>query len=475
MTAIVAQSVDAQNANFSPFAYFNRLGIHCTRIVNRFIRTMTTLAKNPELPVAAVSENLAETKAIYRLMKSEKVSDDAILQAQRIETVRRIVAHAEPVILLVQDTSELNYAGLKATSGLGDGTAKNRALHLHTGIAMTTSGQTLGLIHQDCWARDPELRGQRKVNRPLEEKESHKWVKCALASVAGLPADVRAVHVGDREADFFEFFHTLEQHGQTYLVRAVQDRITDPQDADQQDDDQQNKWLFDRVRKQKVAGTFRVNIPRDSRRGLLARETTLEIRYVPSQIQVPYHLKQKLGDSNTLTCTIIQARETTPPEGEEPIEWLLVTNLAITTAEEAMAKVGWYVQRWKIERFHYVLKSGCEIEKIQAEQASRIKRQILMYSIVALRVLSITYAARLTPDAPCTEVFDDEEWRVLYRVAQKTSVLPATPPTVKEAVGYLAKLGGFLGRKSDGDPGVKVIWRGFRALHVLLDNYRYLL
>lgn len=459
MTTILAQ------ATTSVFSYFNRLGISCGRTVKRLIQTMTTIAKNPALPISAVSPDAAEAAAIYRLMKSEAVSDEAILNAQRIETIREIGQQAEPVVLIVQDTTELNYAGLKATSGLGEGNAKTPALHLHTGIAMTTSGLPLGLLHQHIWARDPKLRGQRKVDRPFEEKESYKWVKCALASVTGLPTSVRAVHVGDREADFFEFFHTLEQHGQTYLVRAVQNRITDHED----------KWLFDQVCKQNVAGTFQVNIPRDTRRQLRARSTELEIRYVQARIQVPNHLKKKLGDSSTLSCTILHARETTPPAGEEPIEWFLVTNGPITTAEEAMEKVGWYVQRWKIERFHYILKSGCEVEKVQAEEAARLKRQILMYSIVALRLLSITYAARITPDASCTEVFEEEEWRVLYRVANKTTTLPATPPTVKEAVGYLAKLGGFLGRKSDGDPGVKVIWRGFQALHVLLDNYRYLM
>ena len=123
------------------------------------------------------------------------------------------------------------------------------------------------------------------------------------------------------------------------------------------------------------------------------------------------------------------------------------------------ATFGYPSKRWKIERFHSILKSGCEVEELQEREAEPLKKLILMYSIFAIQILSITYLARQTPDASCEEILEEQEWKVLYRIVNKTSDLPTAVPTIKEAVVYLAKLGGFLGRKGDGDPGVKVIWK----------------
>lgn len=446
------------------FEYFKNMGINCGRTIKRFIRSMSTLSKQPGLSIAAASKDAAEAKAIYRLLKSPKLSEEAILTSYRKETMSQIKDSGQTVVLCVQDTTETNYTTHVKTQGLGESNnTKARALQVHSCLAMTPSGIPLGLLHQNIWARDSRQRGQRKVSRPFEEKESYKWAAAAKASTEGFPPGVRPVHIGDREADFFEFFFTIEELEQAYLVRAVQNRTTE----------QDGQLLFDRVKQEHVAAEISVHIPRDTRRELKARETTLEIRYVESSIRVTDHLKKKLGEDLSLTCTVIHAKEITPPAECEPIEWLLVTNLTITTAEEAIEKVGWYVQRWKIERFHYILKNGCEIERLQGRDAEQLKKLILMYSVISIDILGMTYLARETPDAPCTLFFDDEEWRVLYRIANKTSELPLAPPTLKEVISYLAKLGGFLGRKSDGDPGVKVIWRGFRAFHTVLEHYRY--
>ena len=458
-------------ANTSPsptlasFDYFKNMEINCGRTIKRFIRTMTTLAKQPGRSIAAASADAAEAKAIYRLLQNPKLTEERILTSYRKETITSLKASGESIILCVQDTTEMNYSTLAQTQGLGEGNPWTKGLQAHSCLALTPSGVPLGLLHQHIWARDPNQRGKRKVNRPFEEKESYKWAACAKASVEGLPENVRPIHIGDREADLFELFFTLEAWEQAYLIRAVQNRTTD---ADGQ-------LLLDRVKEQPACVTVRTSIPRDTRRGLKARETSLEIRFLSCGIQVTEHLRKKLGNKQSLPCTIIYAKEVTPPEEGEAIEWFLLTNLPVHTPEEAVEKVRWYVQRWKIERFHYILKSGCEAEKLQEREADRLKKLILMYSIISVELLHVTYLARDTPDAPCTIVFEEHQWQVLYRIANQTTSLPKAPPTLEEAVRALAKLGGFLGRKSDGDPGVKVLWRGYRTLYTVLETYRFLL
>lgn len=446
------------------FEAFYQMGLDCGRTIKRFVRTLTTLAQKPNESIAAASADAAEAKAIYRLLDNEKLTEEVVLTAYRKDTVNRIKASKETVILSVQDTTECNYTSHKKTKQLGDGThANTRGLFVHSSLALTTEGIALGLMDQQIWARDPELRGKRKANRPIEEKESIKWLNGMVNSSRALPASIRLVHVGDREADVFEFLLKAKELKQDYLIRAVQNRMTD------------EGRLFDVVKQAPTATQVQVDIPRDTRRSLKAREATLEVRHVTCLLQVPLHLQERYGKEESLTCTIIHVKEMKPPQGMEPIEWFLLTNLLVTSLDEAMEKVKWYVHRWKIERFHYVLKSGCEIEELQEREAERLKKLILMYSIIAIEILSLTYLARETPDAPCALFFKQEEWQVLHRIANRTTVVPHAVPTIHEAVACLAKLGGFLGRKSDGEPGVQVIWKGLRELRIVVEHYKFLL
>jgi hypothetical protein len=446
------------------FEIYKTMAINCGRTINRFIRTMTTLSKKPNESIAAASADAAEAKAIYRLLDNPKLTEEVVMTSYRKDTLSRIQASGETIILSVQETTECNYTSHNKTKDLGDETHKHtRGLFVHSNMALTPDGIAMGLLDQRIWARNPEQRGKRKTNRPIEEKESNKWLQSMENSAHDFPRNIRLVHMGDREADLFEFLYKANELNQYYLIRSVQNRITD-----------NGQRLFDRVKQESAAAQVQVDIPRDTRRSLKARVATLEIRYLQIKIQVPQHLSPSYGDSE-IQCTIIHACEIHSLEGMEPIEWFLITNLDVTTTDEAMEKVRWYVHRWKIERFHYVLKSGCEIEELQEREAERLKKLILMYSIIAIEILSITYLARETPDASCETILEKQEWQVLYRIANRTSDLPETVPSIKEAVSYLAKLGGFLGRKGDGDPGVKVIWKGLKELQIVIQHYKYLL
>ncbi|MDO9535341.1 MAG: IS4 family transposase, partial [Bacillota bacterium] len=298
---------------------------------------------------------------------------------------------------------------------------------------------------------------------PIEEKESYKWIKSMDKSQSGISKGIRLVHVGDREADIYEFFDHAIANQQDFLIRVVQNRITT-----------EACKLFDKVKNEPPAGKIVVGIPRDTRRNLAKREAILEIRSSRVHMQAPVNMPKKFIKNGTVALSIVHVQEIKPPEGVDPIEWYLTTSMDIVNIDEAVEKVNWYIHRWKIERFHYIFKSGCEIEKLQNRTAERIQKLILVYSIISVRILGMTYLARHYPEELCTMFFEEEEWKVLYCIANRTSISPQTAPTIKEAVSYLAKLGGFLGRKGDGEPGAKVIWKGLNELNTVLKHYRYL-
>ncbi|RJX29537.1 MAG: IS4 family transposase [Dethiobacter sp.] len=453
--------------NHWAYEEFKNLGINCGRTIKRFIRTMITLSGKIRESIAGASDSKAEAKAMYRLIENKKVTEEVVLHAHRKATIQKMKESGETTILSIQDTTILNYTSHKKTKGLGDFGAgpDHKGLIVHSALAVTPKGIALGLLDQFIWTRDPEERGKRteKRQKPIEEKESYKWLKSMDNSHSGIPKGIRLVHVGDREADIYEFFDHAHANKQDFLVRVAQNRMT-----------MEACKLFDKVKQEPSAGHIVVEIPRDTRRNLPKREATLEIRYIRVHIQAPANTLKKFVKNRNVALSIVHVQELKPPEGVEPIEWYLVTSMDITNLDEAVEKVNWYIHRWKIERFHYILKSGCEIEKLQNRTAERIQKLILVYSIISVRILGMTYQARQCPEVPCTMFLEEEEWKVLYCMTNRTSTAPQTAPTIKEAVSYLAKLGGFLGRKGDGEPGAKVIWKGLNELNTVLKHYRYL-
>jgi hypothetical protein len=156
--------------------------------------------------------------------------------------------------------------------------------------------------------------------------------------------------------------------------------------------------------------------------------------------------------------------EEQPPDEALPVEWLLLTTLAVNNIQDAIERIEWYTCRWGIEVFHKVLKSGCRIEMRQLNDAERLKRCLTLYSIIAWRILYATMLARALPDMPCTALLSGDEWQALYCAIHRVPIPPEDPPSLRQVVHWIAELGGFLGRKGDGEPGAMTLWKGFQRL-----------
>jgi hypothetical protein len=269
------------------------------------------------------------------------------------------------------------------------------------------------------------------------------------------------VNVADREADLYDLFEQALGASGAFqvhlLVRARHDRRL--ADAD--------RSLWQEVGRQPVAGTLSILV---GRRGDQPRRLArLNVRFCRVRWQAPVGK----ADQGPIQLWAIEAEESTPvPKGSTRIVWRLLTTLPVVCVEQVIEKIQWYAQRWQIEVLHKVLKSGCQIEQRQLESAQRLERVLSLDLVVAWRVLALCKAARQTPEDPISNWLPQAQWQALCCYAQRRTTPPTTAPTVRQAVRWLAQMGGFLGRKSDGEPGTKTLWRGLCQLDAITDMWQ---
>jgi hypothetical protein len=387
---------------------------------------------------------------------NERVSHEALIGTMREETGERLVGVGR--VLLVQDTTSLDFSGHAAVEGLGTLEDKGRrGLFVHSTLAVGERGLPLGIVAQRVWVRPEEEVGKRakRHETAFEDKESYKWLDGLRERATG-QTFAQGITVCDREAHIYEFLDATLEVKLDFIVRAASGRsfTVDGQD------------LFQAIAFAPVATQKPIQVKRRPDRE--AREATVQVRFGSLTLRRP-----KRGQSvrDSLPLQVVEVVEPHPPDGEAPIHWLLLTSLPIETLEQAEQIVTFYTYRWLIERFHYTLKSGCKLEDSQLRTEPRLERLLAVYSGVAWHLLWLTYQARLTPDVPCTCLLTADQWQALYAFIHRTLRLPLTPPTLRQATRWIAQLGGFLARNGDGEPGVKVLWRGWSRLHDIVQTW----
>ena len=407
----------------------------------------------------------AKTKGAYRLFEHKAVSMNAILSSHYHSTMERIAREKIRVVLAVQDTTSFNYDTHADMDGLGpinthvDGA---QGILLHDTMAYTTEGTALGLVDIQVWARDPREFGKRatRYQRPIEQKESFKWLKSFRAAARlqrQLGAASTVASVGDREADVYELFALALSNPAhpKLLIRAEQDRRV--KDA--------NACLWQHMESQPVAGQRLLHIPR--RKGRAPRDCVLNIRFAKVELRPP-KLNPVLG---TLSVWAVYAIEVNPPSEKDTVEWMLLTTLEVNDFEQALEKIEWYKRRWGIEEYHRTLKSGCRIENRQLGDRTVWENCLAIDLVVAWRIEHIKKLSRQTPEAPCTVAFEEHEWQALLAFKRPGQPLPTSPPSVREMTRLTAELGGFLGRKGDGEPGSTTLARGLPRLHDIATGF----
>ena len=448
------------------------------RLSRRLVQSATVQASDPSSSFSdAAGGDRAVIKGHYRLLDQpddSAVTLENILAPHREQTQRRMQAHR--TVLCVHDGSDLNYNGAAECDGLGViGTnqtgAKSRGLHLHSTLAVTEQGLPLGVLSTRCNARQgrPENDKRPSAQVPIEEKKSYDWILAVsdCEAVAVQMPQTKIVQVMDREADFFELFDQWRQGPRRteLLIRAKHNRRTTAGDK-----------LFDAVRTTPPRLRFQLHVARQSARpkkskqkarpGRGERVAEMALRYRQVELPAPEHMR----DRGPLSLWIVHAVEEQPPPNVKPLEWFLLTTMAVTSPQQAERLLGYYCLRWRIEDWHRVLKTGCRIEKLRNEAAHRLERALAIYLVIAWRVMLMALLGREEPGLPPELLFSDLEIEVLTAYANSRRDLKP-PERLGDAVRLVARLGGYQDRKRDPPPGHQAIWNGYTELRSMCQGF----
>jgi hypothetical protein len=439
---------------------FATLDLNDLRLDKRARRILGRFASKPSLSIPAACDGCeAEREAAYRFFDNDKVDDYEILRAHRHATIQRMTAF--PVVLLVQDTTEFDFTRPnEVVVDAGPLTYKAQiGFHTHAQVAFTPQRLCLGTIDANTWGRDPDEFGKsrERAATPIQHKESYRWVLAyhrACEAAAQVP-NTQVISIGDAENDIYECFSaalsTEHERRADWIIRACQlDRCLAPNEEHQQ--------LLQALQARRALGTFTMEITK--KEGRSARTATMEVR----SASVTLHRPQRPANQPRLPevkINVVWVRETNPPTGEKPVEWMLLTSLPVETFEQACLVADYYACRWQVEIYFKVLKSGCQVEKLQLETADRIKPCLAMYQIVAWRVLYATMLGRECPELSCEVIFSEAEWKSVWTVL-KQEPLPKRVPSLGVFMKLVGELGGHTGQRWDGPLGPKRLWIGMQ-------------
>jgi hypothetical protein len=437
------------------------------RLRSRVICLLEDCAGKPGASLPRACGNWTRSKAAYRCLSNSTVEARALLRSHTQATWERMRSHE--VVLAVADTTSLNHTTHPCTKGLGPIHTKGssaRGMHLHSVLALSEQGEPLGLLHAHEWVR-AKVRGRKESkrdhnSRAPQDKESARWLagyeELVRQGQQAHEAKARLIMVGDREADIYELFLAAQKSKEAcgLLVRAVHPRRLQEQKC----------VVWEHLREQPESGRLSVEVPAQGSRP--ARIATLSVRSAAVKLSVPVDKQYHFGASEPLEVWAIEAVELQVPDGQQPLHWKLLGSEAAETFAQASRQLKWYAKRWSIEVFHKTLKSGCRTEDRQLGTHEGLVRMLMVDAIVAWHLMAVTYAARHQPDAPASQWLEDTQWRVLSCWATKRPP-PAQPPSIQQAVTWIARLGGFLARRSDGSPGVQSLWLGLLRLHPMVE------
>ena len=452
------------------------------RLNERLVGILKNLSKNPHLSIPAACGGHSETMAAYRFFENPKTTIQNILQPHRDATEQRIAEQEN--VLFVQDSTELDLTRpeqqMRGLGPIGTSQTRRRGMYLHLLGAFTTDGTPLGtywekmIIRKDETPEEKALKKKNRTKLPIEEKESFRWLEGYRETIefAKRHEKTTCVCVGDSESDIFEVFVEPRVHNAHLIVRAFRKRDIETEDEDEYENNVKAS-IRDAVYASPIIATKTIHVrarpaavphakgKRDKAR--TTRDAFLEIRKGTVVIKAPKHLGDKY---DSVTLNVVMVSEASPPGSETPVEWILLTTLPIETLEEVLKVIEYYESRWMIEIFFKTLKSGCEVESLQFEEASRFESCLAVYLIVAWRVLFICRLGRSHPDWSCEILFDESEWKSTYRVMYPKRKLPSEAPRLQEMIRMIGELGGWVSTpKKQEMPGPQTTWIGLQRVH----------
>jgi hypothetical protein len=439
------------------------------RLRERGVRILERMAAAPSASIPKQMGAWKDTKAAYRFFDHRAVTFEAVTTSHQQQTRDR--ARREPVVLCIEDTTAISFdpnLEIEGLGPLGTGATPGLGLWVHSVLAVAPDDEprVLGLAHQHAWVRVPKPRGETRMQRLEREKESDRWSR-AVQETGRLAQ--RTVYVGDRESDIFELFATCVARGCDWLVRSAGEARNRRVFAGDVADADGPERLLEVARRQEAVAEYHLSLR--ARPGQAAREVQMRVSAVAVRVLPPsLQSKEQEARNGPLKMWLVRAWEAGHAFGgdnaadKKKIEWLLLTSVPADTAEKARRAVEWYSRRWLIEEYHKCLKTGCAVQQRQLEHVDRLLPLIGMLGLTAVWLLQLKELGRRGEQARATDVVPEIYVRVLAALRQE----PVSRYTAHHFWREVAKLGGFLARKGDGDPGWITLWRGWCDLELMV-------
>jgi hypothetical protein len=441
------------------------------RLISRYKETCELFERGLNQTIPQVSLKKSQTKAIYRFFDNKQVNPQKMLSIHRTEIESSLLGDQPVRLLQISDSTELDYTSKKGAPQLGSlNYVHRKGMLLHNSLLFNDLGLPLGLLWQSYQSRVAEDFGksEARFKLPIEQKETYRWLEHFKQGQVFCQkhSNVELIYLADREADIMELFQLRQEQRMHLLVRSKHDRLL----ADK------SSSLHKTVSKQAASGQYQITVtdPKTPK----VRVATLEVRFCPVELTQHQQVKSK-PDRSVVQLYAVQATEINPPaDTNEPINWVLLTTLPVTSFEQAMQIIAYYVLRWLIERFHFLLKSGgAGVEQLQLETVERLQNAITTYSIATFKALKIRYWAEKSAQSTIYEAgVSAIEYEVLYRYAnQKVDVKIVfnknEPPTIAQYCKVLGRIGGFQPSKKQELPGFIILSRALEKLKTLTDAY----
>lgn len=453
--------------------WFDEETEHChfkdKRIGDRFRQIIRSVAASPGESIPKACQDWAETKAVYRFLSNARVCAQEILGGHFHQTSERVSACQGPVLVL-HDTSEFTFkrkdpkpigstrklpTNKTILAAFGKNTTVCGCL-LHASLAITPEGLPLGLTDCYQWSRHAFKNTRamkKKINPtrvPISTKESQRWLDNILRTHETTNCDPqKLIHIGDREADIYELYSLCSQLNTHFLVRVCVNRLAN------------ESTLAEELMLSEKKFSKRIEF--DDTDGNRV-STRINVKVKKLLLHPPVNKSREYDD---LHVTVVSAVEEKQPADRDRIRWTLLTNLPVKNKADTLKVLDWYKQRWKIEVYFKVLKSGMAVEQLKLRDRKRLERWIALCCVVSWRIHWLTMLAREAETFPEAYVFADTECLILKRTAK----LHDAASGITVYLYALAKLGGYLDRTTDPPPGIIVMWRGIRELSKLRRGY----
>ena len=426
------------------------------RRTRRAVKVAAQFAGDPSSSTPVQTESWNDCRAVYRLLDQGDVTFRALAEPHWRQTQARTSGH----YLLLGDTTTLDFGSRRQIEGLGPvGDGGGRGFLLHSSLMVNAeSEEIVGLPGQTIYYREPVPEGETFRERLARDRESKVWGE-VIELVGSAPEGVTYTHVFDRGADNFEVYCQLLLKQTNWVVRAAQlKRLVQTPKGEQQQ-------LREYLETLPVCGTYELTV--QANRNQPSRTTQVDVRFGMLLMPAPRDCGRFVRECGiaTIVMNVVEVREVNPPPEVQPVRWVLLTSLPVQSFEDAWKVIEYYEKRPLIEEFHKALKTGCRLERRQYRTSERFEALTGMLSVLAVRLLQLKSVARTSPDVPAEHVVPKRWVRMLASVQKGRH---RNIRTVRDFYRGLARLGGFLDRRRDGEPGWITLWRGFDKLHLLL-------